>query len=152
LDQSASFAAYNFPIHFQRVHHGLFFDMCRHRNSSLTFVFFRRADRKERRNVLGGKAVTGAIGVWLNVSFCVKGIFEKSLWESAEIAPVYACFSPVRPAGPEVFLQPLVVAQSHDNYMLCFSFFCRLVPIRHIFPLCCILSPAWEGFTDAEPR
>jgi hypothetical protein len=53
----------------------------------------------------------------------VNSIFQKYLWETPGIAPVYAVFSPVRPAGTYAFQQPLVLVASSDHYSLCFHSF-----------------------------
>src|SRR5208283_3460023 len=78
LDQSASLAAYDFPIHLQRVHHGLFFHMCRHRNSSLTCEIFRRADRKERSERSWGEGSYWRDGSFAQLFNCCQEYFSKS--------------------------------------------------------------------------
>src|SRR5215469_6150629 len=89
--------------------------------------FFRRADKKERRSVLGGKAVTGARGVSLEGLFLVKSIFAFFLPETSEIVRFYAMFSPVRANGPHTIQQPLVFCFCFDNYRLCFG--CPSTPV-----------------------
>jgi hypothetical protein len=78
-------------------------------------VIFRRADRKERRNVLRGKAVTGARGVSLKCTFAVKYILKNSFRRTTEISRVYAGFSPVLPDGRKQFHQRVVVTEANSN-------------------------------------
>jgi hypothetical protein len=80
-------------------------------------VIFRRADRKERRNVLRGKAVTGARGVSLKCTFGVKYILKNSFGKTTEIGGVYAGFSPVQPDGRKGFHQLVVVIEGNSNNM-----------------------------------
>jgi hypothetical protein len=53
----------------------------------------------------------------------VNSIFQKNVWETPGIAPVYAVFSPVRPAGSEGIQQPLVLGGASHHYRLYFHFF-----------------------------
>ena len=66
------------------------------------------------------------MGVSLEHVILVNSIFQKNVWETPGIAPVYAVFSPVRPAGTPAFQQPLVLLASSDHYSLCF---------RSLFPM-----------------
>ena len=63
------------------------------------------------------------MGVSLERVILVNSIFQKNVWETPGIAPVYAVFSPVRPAGPREIQQPLVLLASSDHYSLCFHSF-----------------------------
>jgi hypothetical protein len=72
------------------------------------------------------------MGVSPRFPYTVKSIFENNLWESAEIARVYAGFSPVRRYGIFLFLQRLVVHHAAHNYILCFRSQFRQFPLRHI--------------------
>jgi hypothetical protein len=72
------------------------------------------------------------MGVSLRFSFAVKTIFKNLLRELAEIARVYAGFSPVRSAGRNRFLPPLVVQPTLYNYILCFPSPIHPFPFRHI--------------------
>jgi hypothetical protein len=65
----------------------------------------------------GGKAVTGAMGVWLELIFGVKSIFQKNIRGIAEIARVYAMFSPVLPYKARENPQPLAFPAGRHNYM-----------------------------------
>jgi len=55
------------------------------------------------------------MGVSLKKTFCVKYILQKTLWETAEIAGIYAGFSPVLPDSVGKFHQRLVVPRCVDN-------------------------------------
>src|SRR5208283_120984 len=95
--------------------------MCRHRNSSFDLFVSGVRIGEERRNVLGGKAVTGAMGVWLDFAFAVKSIFRYFMPATPEIAGVYAVFSPVLPYKPHGNPLPLALPSPPHNYMLCFA-------------------------------
>src|SRR6266436_4238461 len=74
------------------------------------------------------------MGVSLERVILVNSIFQKYLWETPGIAPVYAVFSPVRPAGTRDFQQPLVLLASAHRYSLCFrSLFALLLHSAHSF-------------------
>src|SRR5260221_14550335 len=76
------------------------------------------------------------MGVSLEGVIVVNSIFRKSLWETPGIAPVYAMFSPVLPAGVLAFQQPLVLLTSLHRYRLCFRFnFRLLLHSAHFFSL-----------------
>lgn len=75
------------------------------------------------------------MGVSLRYSFAVKTIFKNLLGELAEITHVYAGFSPVRSAGRNHFLLPLVVQRTLHNYILYFPSSIRPFPFRHILYL-----------------
>src|SRR5260370_36297656 len=60
------------------------------------------------------------MGVSLERVILVNSIFQKYLWETPGIGPVYAVFSPVRPAGTPAFQQPLVLLASAHHYSLGF--------------------------------
>src|ERR1700675_29031 len=76
------------------------------------------------------------MGVSLERLFLVNSIFQKNVTGTPEIAPVYAVFSPVRPAGSPAFQQPLVLLTSSHNYILCFhSFHTLLFNSAHSFHL-----------------
>jgi len=91
--------------------------MCRHRNSSFDLFVSGVRIGEERRNVLGGKAVTGAMGVWLELIFGVKSIFQKIIRGTAEIAGVYAMFSPVLADKCLGNPQPIGFAAGRHNYI-----------------------------------
>jgi|HubBroStandDraft_6_1064221.scaffolds.fasta_scaffold10148_8 hypothetical protein len=63
------------------------------------------------------------MGVSLGRVILVNSIFRKNVTGTPGIAPVYAVFSPVRPAGPPAFQQPLVLRPSPHHYSLCFCSF-----------------------------
>jgi hypothetical protein len=64
----------------------------------------------------------------------VNSIFQKYLWETPGIGPVYAVFSPVRLAGCAVIQQPLVLAGTSHHYRLCFrSVFREFFDSAHSF-------------------
>jgi hypothetical protein len=65
------------------------------------------------------------MGVSLERVILVNSIFQKNVTGTPEILPVYAVFSPVRPAGTPAFQQPLVLPASSNNYILCFYSFHR---------------------------
>ena len=69
-----------------------------------------------------GKAVTGAMGVWLEFTFAVKSIFRYFMLATPEIVRVYAVFSPVLPYKPPRNPQPLAFLLASHNYMLCFAY------------------------------
>src|SRR5258708_34817278 len=72
------------------------------------------------------------MGVSLERVILVNSIFQKYLWEPPGIGPVYAVFSPVRPAGTREFQQPLVLVASAHHYSLCFrSLFVLLLHSAH---------------------
>src|SRR5258708_17253396 len=72
------------------------------------------------------------MGVSLERVILVNSIFQKYLWETPGIGPVYAVFSPVRPAGTREFQQPLVLLASAYHYSLCFrSLFVLLLHSAH---------------------
>src|SRR6266852_4912780 len=94
LDQTTSLAANHFPIHFQGIHSGFFFHICGHRYSLLT-GFFRRADRKERRSVLGGEDSYWREGSVSQLLICCQEYFSFFLTFNARnrpcLRPVFAC-------------------------------------------------------------
>jgi hypothetical protein len=57
------------------------------------------------------------------------------LWGTAEIAGVYAGFSPVLPDSEGEKQQRVVVSKSLYNNLLCFGCGAAWFPIRHIFAL-----------------
>src|SRR5258708_40152939 len=72
------------------------------------------------------------MGVSLERVILVNSIFQKYLWETPGIGPVYAVFSPVRLAGTRRFQQPLVLLASAHHYSLCFrSLFVLLLHSAH---------------------
>jgi hypothetical protein len=67
------------------------------------------------------------MGVSLERLILVNSIFQKNVTETPGIAPVYAMFSPVHPAGAPAFQLPLVLLTSLHNYILCFRSFHTLI-------------------------
>jgi len=80
------------------------------------------------------------MGVSLERVILVNSIFQKNVTGTPEILPVYAVFSPVRPAGTPAFQQPLVLPASSNNYILCFYSFHR----PFFFPAHCFLLARLE--------
>jgi len=57
------------------------------------------------------------MGVWLELIFGVKSIFQNNIRGIAEIVRVYAVFSPVLPYKARENPQPLAFAAGQHNYM-----------------------------------
>jgi hypothetical protein len=93
------------------------------------------------------------MGVSLAGLFLVNSIFQKNVTGTPEITPVYAVFSPVRPAGTPVFQQPLVLVALWHNYILCFrSFHTLIFNSAHSFQLGTLWSAKAQLFAfTVEP-
>src|SRR5882724_9309701 len=118
LDETTSFAADDFPIHFQR--NRFFFQLCRHRYSSLT-VFFRRADRMRNAGTFSGKAVAGASGVSCASHFLSRvflNYFKLCSRVSPCLRPAFACPSGHSLPLPTAFSTNPCVPFSHRPYTL----------------------------------
>ena len=115
--------------------------------------FFRRADRKERRSVLGGRQLLARKEFRLNAIFCQE-YFSVFLRKTPEILRVSALFSPVLTSGCHPFLPLLVAFPLHHNYILCFCCFrspihvsAHLSQPRTLCSLLCSLHPCTGRFT-----
>jgi hypothetical protein len=81
------------------------------------------------------------MGVSLAGVIVVNSIFQKNVWETPGIAPVYAVFSPVRPDGRGTFQPPVVLYDTLHRYRLCFrSLFKGLFNSAHYFHFGTLLS------------
>src|SRR5215831_5635221 len=95
--------------------------------------FFRRADRKERRSVLGGKAITGARGVSLEGLFLVKSIFGFFCRKRPKSSGFTPCFRLSARTGLTPFNSPWYFAFASTTTGCALVAFRPRFPIPHIF-------------------